>query len=509
MGEEMEANTCYLGIELNDSYAMVSYMQPNMEEPETVSTIAGSENYRIPTLLARRKNVGMWYYGEDAGRMAKTSEVICVDSLLRRAAASEVITIAKESYDAVDLLALFIKKVIELPQKLGNTSHVTGIVLTVDHLTKELIGIFRHVAELLGLSQETFAVIDDKESFYAFAMNQEKSLWMHDVFLFSCGKNAVSSYDLSRDMHTKPQMITIHATGAQELGEEKDEAFARLLTNCFANRSVSSVYLVGDGFDGEWMKQSLAVLCRGRRAFLGQNLFSKGACYMARIREMGENWPFIYMGENEMKFNLSLSVVEKEKKKVLNLVSAGKNWFEIKNTCEVILSGTPQVEFLKQLPSSSTPQIQTVELEDLPVRPDRTTDSGLRPVRWQMIRLKWKSGIWDLVNFPGYRPGMEKYHNDGINVWVNYYFVMKQLRLCLLYRGNRDKHIFHGRTQLLYFRKCVSSGSFLHVREFMYMGGKTDASCRTRTKTQGEYPHGRKIVRFCFCHIGRIRHTVP
>ena len=23
----------------------------------------------------------------------------------------------------------------------------------------------------------------------------------------------------------------------------------------------------------------------------------------------------------------------------------------------------------------------------------------------------------------------------------------------------------------------------------------------TRTKTQGEYPHGRKIVRFCFCHI--------
>ena len=98
MGEEMEANICYLGIELNDSYAMVSYMQPNMEEPETVSTIAGSENYRIPTLLARRKNVGMWYYGEDAGRMAKTSEVICVDSLLRRAAASEVITIAKESY---------------------------------------------------------------------------------------------------------------------------------------------------------------------------------------------------------------------------------------------------------------------------------------------------------------------------------------------------------------------------------------------------------------------------
>lgn len=32
-------------------------------------------------------------------------------------------------------------------------------------------------------------------------------------------------------------------------------------------------------------------------------------------------------------------------------------------------------------------------------------------------------------------------------------------------------------------------------------GWKTDASCRTCTKTQGEYPHRRKIVRFCFCRI--------
>ena len=55
MGEEMEANTCYLGIELNDSYAMVSYMQPNMEEPETVSTIAGVKITGFPRCLPDAK----------------------------------------------------------------------------------------------------------------------------------------------------------------------------------------------------------------------------------------------------------------------------------------------------------------------------------------------------------------------------------------------------------------------------------------------------------------------
>ena len=82
-------NPYYLGIDLSDSYAMVSFYELNMSEPETVSLIAGSENYHIPTLLARRKNVGMWYYGDEAQKMAKTSEVICVDSLLRRAVAEE------------------------------------------------------------------------------------------------------------------------------------------------------------------------------------------------------------------------------------------------------------------------------------------------------------------------------------------------------------------------------------------------------------------------------------
>ena len=141
----------------------------------------------------------------------------------------------------------------------------------------------------------------------------------------------------------------------------------------FAHRQVSSVYLVGDGFEGDWMKQSLAILCRGRRAFLGQNLFSKGACYVAAIHDPKTAWPFVYMGENEMKFNLSLAVSDRGKNTVLNLVSAGKNWFELHNVCEVILSGSPQISFLKQLPSSRQPETQTVDLTDLPIRPDRTT----------------------------------------------------------------------------------------------------------------------------------------
>ena len=49
---ERKENPYYIGIDLNDKYAMVSFFQLNMNEPETVSTIAGSEVYQLPTVLA-------------------------------------------------------------------------------------------------------------------------------------------------------------------------------------------------------------------------------------------------------------------------------------------------------------------------------------------------------------------------------------------------------------------------------------------------------------------------
>ena len=54
----------YLGIDLTDSYAMISYYQLNQKEPETVSLVAGGENYQIPQrrkmypsgILVRKQN---------------------------------------------------------------------------------------------------------------------------------------------------------------------------------------------------------------------------------------------------------------------------------------------------------------------------------------------------------------------------------------------------------------------------------------------------------------------
>lgn len=70
-------------------------------------------------------------------------------------------------------------------------------------------------------------------------------------------------------------MVTITEEVHALDGIHKDESFYKILLDSFHGHICSSVYLVGDGFDGDWMKMSLSYMCKGRRAFIGKNLYSK------------------------------------------------------------------------------------------------------------------------------------------------------------------------------------------------------------------------------------------
>lgn len=367
-------NSYYIGIDLNDSYAMVSFFQQNMKEPETVSTVAGSEEFQIPLVLARRKSIGKWYYGDEARRLSKSGEMVCIDQLLKRALNSEKIVIDDDSFMAEELLALFLKKVMELPSKLGNPSSFDRLVICVDRLTKENVSMFYGMAVRLGINSRQLTVIDRKESFYYFALNQDKSLWLHDVVMFMQEKESIFFYSLKRDLRTTPQVVSIDESISYTLDKnDKDKSFLDIINESFKNQIISTVFLVGDTFAEGWMKQSVSLLCKGRRVFMGNNLFTKGACYAAATRDREAEWPFVYMGENEMKFNLSLKVHDKGELSFYNLISAGSNWFESKGQCEVIISGSYEVDFWKQLPKSREAKIETLRLTDMPPRPDRAT----------------------------------------------------------------------------------------------------------------------------------------
>ena len=270
---------------------------------------------------------------------------------------------------------IYLSKVLSSLISIFTSVVVSVICLFICYYSKENMEVFWRIAPKLGLSSEQFMIIDHKESFYHFALSQPESLWIHDVYLFENDGKNLFYYGLKRNTRTKPQMISIKEgiKNPVESDAEQDREFLGILRRAFENQIVTTAYLVGEGFEGGWMKESLNFLCKNRRVFMGNNLYSKGACYAGFNREHPERWKFIYMGEHEMKFNLSLKVRDCGNMAFHTLISAGQNWFETKGDCEVILMGTPEIEFWKQLPNSRDAVIESLELTDLPNRPDRTT----------------------------------------------------------------------------------------------------------------------------------------
>ena len=106
---------------------------------------------------------------------------------------------------------------------------------------------------------------------------------------------------------------------------------------------------------------------------MGKNLFSKGACYAAAVREESAAWPDVYLGENEIRRNVSIQVEKDGSMQFYTLIEAGENWYEAGRECEVILYGEPVINFWIRHPRSQEAAVKTLELSDLPRRQSGTT----------------------------------------------------------------------------------------------------------------------------------------
>ena len=81
-----------IGYDLGRQFSQVSYYAVGDADPCTVSPVAGTEQYNIPTVLCKRVGVSQWYYGKEALKN-QGEEGILVDHLLEKALQGEEVLV--------------------------------------------------------------------------------------------------------------------------------------------------------------------------------------------------------------------------------------------------------------------------------------------------------------------------------------------------------------------------------------------------------------------------------
>lgn len=319
----------YIGIDLDDRWTQISYYREGMEAVETVSTITGAQKYRIPTAVCNRQE-----------------------------------------------LILFLRKVLHLVPGLVEFSEICALTIHLREVDMEKVQLLRQVMEEMGISQERVFIQDSKESFCHFALHQKKELMQHEVVLFQCEENQLQCYWLKKDEKTMPRKVQIQNFELGELPteeEERDKVFMSKAEELLRGKIVSAVYLTGEGFEGEWMKVSVNMLCRGRRVFQGKNLYTKGACYESMMQMSREKQEYVYFSENIIADNIFIQVKNGNRTFFKELAEAGSSRFDISGSCQVLLDGEPSVDIWLQPPDSQETRIVSLQLTDLPKRPPKAT----------------------------------------------------------------------------------------------------------------------------------------
>lgn len=365
----------YIGIDLNDSYAMVSFLRERESDPITVSMKKDQETFQFPTSLYIGKN-NHFRYGYEAEKKKFDPNGEYFDHLFLRAKDQIHTDGAKE---AVSRLGTFVKRLLKLKENLYGTERFEQyLVVTVPDMTSEATAVLSALKAELGSEIEQMEWMDYAECSYYYVYQQDSSVWAHNVALFNYTATQLTCTLLARDVRVVPQVVMSGQTSWESpisLEEDlaaKDEFFEAAVREAFGKRIISAVFLLGDGFDGEWCKNSLKVVTPNRRVFMGKNLYTKGAALSALILFAGKQWNYRYECSYKAQANVSLQVLSGDTTKVLPLIEMGRNWFEQKTSYNLLLKGTPDFSVYIERKGEHQQKHVVVPLEDIWNRPERT-----------------------------------------------------------------------------------------------------------------------------------------
>lgn len=367
-----------LGIELNDEYCQISYYDDEKHEPETLEVAI--DNYQIPLMLGYLKE--QWVYGKDAKRLSEVDEKYTVSNLYSRALQRQKVVLGEKTYDAIWLLAKFMQMSLE------QFRSIEYITFSVSHTDIDISKMLKGVGQFVGVPKERVQVQDFKESFCHYMFYQPKELWQYEAALFYCDRNEIRAYML-RKLKTvvgrgTDLFVTVDEVASAKMKElaaiypvlnvdkakDADERFKSFIQSVFDKKVVSSVFLTGEGFENNWYPNSLKVLCNGRRAFLGNNLYSKGACYASYRKGRDYEERPIYLDDSKMMEQVCLKMRVKGKECWYPIVEWGTHWYEADGQWEVLLEDTSDIEIHIESLASGELQAETVSLAGLPERKD-------------------------------------------------------------------------------------------------------------------------------------------
>lgn len=372
-----------VGYDLCNDFSQISCYSYKTFEPIPICTKGGEDSSLIPTVLCINKETKLWSYGNEAVDCASSGNGVLVDKLLTKLITGEEFEVYDERLSPVTLLEKFLRKTLTLIKNYFPTEPITKLVVTVKDMEPKIVEGIYEALYLLGIEKDRAMIMSHPGAYMYYALSQDKSLWVNDVGLFDFSESGLCYYQISINRRTSPMIAgmekneytdTLNYSMLSQKGLNLGYIFENIANTVLYKQIISTLYFTGTGFEGDWHDQVIKSLCMGRRVFLGQNLYTKGACYAAKELSGDQKLGDVILLNNEMlKNSLWIRVYTDAALKEVMLTDAAVPWYEVDSSIDIIPDEEDEIEVISRNIMTREIKRERLKILNLPNRPTRMT----------------------------------------------------------------------------------------------------------------------------------------
>ncbi|MBO5237780.1 MAG: hypothetical protein J6B50_03275 [Lachnospiraceae bacterium] len=376
----------YLGMDVCAENTQLSFFNQQTKEPESICQLNTVDTYLLPNVAFFGEETKRWYIGSEALEHRFHQKGTMLEQVVEKLESTERMIFQEETYTYEDVLLVILKGHIMDFLNRYEDAQIERLVIAVYKYSNALFRVLHMLQDELGLYEDKFFIIGHTSAYLHFIFQQPESLRNNSVGLFDYGPEGLDFYRVDIARRTTPQVVTVvHKDFRNRMGyyrvyddkKELDQRFLEVVQEVLKEVYMSAVYLTGCGFTEMWANASQNALCNGRRVFVGQNIYTKGACYAAYIGSHVIN-PNKYIVNAEDMVHSDVGILSGGTSNTfIPIARGGREWYNMRGRIQVCLDDTNRVELVYKNHYNQEAMREIIEIHGLPSRPNKTTRLSL------------------------------------------------------------------------------------------------------------------------------------
>lgn len=374
-----------IGLDLTDDYSQLSYALSLDDEAESISIKEEEKQYLIPTIVGLLKDKKQWVYGEEALELSKEGKAEVATNLLENIKNSNKTNLYGSAYDPIYIMERYMYKLLMELKRIWSGKTIRQMVITINNLDQLVVDGLYKALENLELLKDRVQIQSHEHSYLSYILSQEKNIWMNDVALFDFNKEDFIYSQITIERRKTPYLVVSRSKKYNdsitydELEKITSEGnFEYILENVINDalfmQIISAIYFTGKGFKDGIPMNTLKKISKGRRIFIGQNLYCKGACYWAsRLAGSGKLGNFVFLLDSTLHYSVGIGLYDDGAYKDVLLGKLGDSIYEQPKTVDLILDDESKVKYKVKDKGGFVVLEDKIELDDMPKRPNKTT----------------------------------------------------------------------------------------------------------------------------------------